>query len=514
MNEKKRLEEVNKIILEIASGNFNNRIEPSGKADEVDVLAAGVNLLGEELKANTVPKSFVEGLYSGVADMMIVLDHHKCIKSINKAVSKALYYYEKELLGHPFSLLLEEGGFKSNSIEEQLADTASPPQELIFRTKSGLNLPVSCSFSSLYSYTSEKADILVFAKDLSYLKHTESLLRKTSQQLYYHIDHSPLAAIQWNGKMEIQSWSWQAENLFGWKEEEVEGKGTTGWNFIIDEDMNKVNERMQLLAQGDELRNVFICRNLSKSGRMIWCEWYNSVIWDENGNLLAIISLVNDISHKKVTDTARKEGQEEERQRIAREIHDGIGQMLISLKFQIDHLQNIGISEYTPKLDELENLVRKTIEEARNITSDMKRTGQSELGIENPIRQLCGQIRKVYGLYVQFDCIIQQPITDPEIVHTLYRISQESLNNIVKHAQATKVIVQLIQSDKSVSLKISDDGRGFKVDTMGQYRGNGLNNIKERVIQHKGRFQVTSSKNKGSLLIVNIPLQPSPEGAD
>ncbi len=300
MNTKNRLQEFKKAILELASGNFNNRIYQSGSHDDVDALAEGINMLGEELKSNTVPKTFVEGLYRGVADMIIVLDGDKKIKAINKAVSTALFYFEEELIGKPFSLLIKKE--KPDLNFDELQKKNAMLKELHFLTKSGLQLPVACTFSTLYTEPGEKADILVYAKDISYLKHTESLLRKTRQQLFYHIEHSPLAVIQWNEKIQIESWSWQAEELFGYTENEVVGKSMEDWGFIAEEDAKKVKEGMLELAEAHILRNVFICRNLSRSGKAIWCEWYNSIIFDEDGNMIAIMSLVHDISHRRASD--------------------------------------------------------------------------------------------------------------------------------------------------------------------------------------------------------------------
>lgn len=148
--------------------------------------------------------------------------------------------------------------------------------------------------------------------DITERKRIEETLKQTYQQLTFHIENTPLATIIWDSEFRIKQWSKQAENIFGWSAAEVLGKTMYDWQFIFEDDLEQVNSAAKLLLQG----NTIQCnnRNYCQDGKVIDCEWYNSVLLDESGNLVSMLALAQDVSDRKKTEIALRDSEAKFRQ--------------------------------------------------------------------------------------------------------------------------------------------------------------------------------------------------------
>lgn len=128
-------------------------------------------------------------------------------------------------------------------------------------------------------------------------------LQKAYQQLELLVDNSPLAILEWDQKFRLQRWSKQAEKIFGWKALEVLNKHPKEWGFVYEEDAEIVDHILSQLLDGTLQRTVDENRNYTKDRKIVYCEWYNSTVFDESDHLVSILSLVLDISDRKQTET-------------------------------------------------------------------------------------------------------------------------------------------------------------------------------------------------------------------
>ena len=147
--------------------------------------------------------------------------------------------------------------------------------------------------------------------DITELKKTQSELRENEQRLNYHFENSPLAVVEWDKNFFVTQWSIEAERIFGWKKEEALGKRVDLLNIIFEEDIPIVNDTIKRLTSGHENIVVSTNRNVSKTGSVIDCTWYNSVLLDENGQMASVMSLVQDITEIKRAENALKQLNEE-----------------------------------------------------------------------------------------------------------------------------------------------------------------------------------------------------------
>ncbi|MDY7024342.1 MAG: PAS domain S-box protein, partial [Cyanobacteriota bacterium] len=142
------------------------------------------------------------------------------------------------------------------------------------------------------------------------LERINTALERTHQQLNFHIENSPLAVIEWDHKFRVQRWSKQAERIFGWCAEEVKGLDPNQWNFVVPEDREVVDKTMTLLLNQTQPRNLCHNRNYTKDHSVLHCNWYNSVLFDEFGKLISILSFAEDVTDEVEAQNALQESEQ------------------------------------------------------------------------------------------------------------------------------------------------------------------------------------------------------------
>ncbi len=213
---------------------------------------------------------------------------------------------------------------------------------------------------------------------------------------------------------------------------------------------------------------------------------------------------------------ARVNAQEEERRRIAREIHDSLGQMLTAIKFNVEILEDAASlqgDEDRRRTADIKGLLDTAMNEAREISYNLMPSVLVDFGLAPALRLLCDQFSKRNNLAVNVHVQGVSERLDPGIEVGLYRIAQEALNNVAKHAAASEVNVQLIGDSRSLRLVIDDDGKGFHAQGFDQRiargHGMGLVSMRQRAASFSGMFTLDSSPGRGTEIIVEVPLKES-----
>jgi|GEM_PF-1460351 len=199
--------------------------------------------------------------------------------------------------------------------------------------------------------------------------------------------------------------------------------------------------------------------------------------------------------------TALIDGQEKERSRISREIHDGMGQRLLAVKLKLENLKNI---IHHSEIEETFNMVQQSISDAKNISNDLAPVEMQEFGIESALKNLSHSFEKNTGIKVDYVSYGMNMDLNINTKTYLYRIVQEAFSNIIKHSKATMVNLQLLGNNEQLTLVIQDNGVGFEYNQDARKRGNGLNNIIERVNILKAEFEIASIKKQGTTITIKI----------
>lgn len=202
------------------------------------------------------------------------------------------------------------------------------------------------------------------------------------------------------------------------------------------------------------------------------------------------------------------DGQEKERQRLSRELHDSLGQLLIGLKLKYENLLNeYHIIKNDNEAEELGNLFNLTIDEARRISNNLMPAGLSEFGLTAAIRNLCATFSETSNIVIQFNSFGNAEKVNQKLQIYIFRIVQEGITNIVKHANANKVTINVTFQVDKIKLEIIDNGKGFDITNSVHLNSHGLSNIKDRVALFKGKLKIKSEKNKGTTINIEFPLK-------
>lgn len=200
--------------------------------------------------------------------------------------------------------------------------------------------------------------------------------------------------------------------------------------------------------------------------------------------------------------------QEQERQRISREMHDDLGQALTTHMLALRNLQSDLTLPTEAMAERLQVLYEQAFEifgKVRNLAHNLRPPVLDALGLKVAMQTYCTEFSRRTRLPVIFEVDEDLPIL-PDIYNvTLYRVLQEALTNIVKHAQASQVWVDLTVEDKTVTLTVQDNGHGF-VEGNTQSDGIGLTGLRERMLLAGGRFNISSSPVRGTIVLAQFPL--------
>lgn len=199
------------------------------------------------------------------------------------------------------------------------------------------------------------------------------------------------------------------------------------------------------------------------------------------------------------------DGQDQERQRLSRELHDGIGQSLIAIKLQLEHAEEMGHSQMRASIDVSKGMIDQTIDEVRRVTNALLPAALNEFGLITALRARCEEMATHAGLKVHFENSGSIDRLDNKSKTYLYRIAQEAITNTIKHARATELSISISRQDADVLMVVADNGKGFIFDPVSFAHRNGLQNIRERVSLLDGTFDLLSSPGEGTTLKISIP---------
>ncbi|HRB69524.1 MAG TPA: sensor histidine kinase, partial [Chitinophagales bacterium] len=202
-------------------------------------------------------------------------------------------------------------------------------------------------------------------------------------------------------------------------------------------------------------------------------------------------------------------GQENERSRIAKDLHDGLGGLLSSVKYSLNDMkENVILSadnaaSFTRSIDMLDS----GIQELRRIAHNMMPESLVKFGLDAALNDYCNAITKTNVLHIQYSSLQMETYSsDINVSITIYRIIQELINNTIKHAKASEVIVQLSKDENFLHITVEDNGIGFNSGDLNNFKGAGWTNIQNRINYLKGRLDLDSNINEGTSVNIEIPL--------
>jgi signal transduction histidine kinase len=225
-------------------------------------------------------------------------------------------------------------------------------------------------------------------------------------------------------------------------------------------------------------------------------------------SLTARAAMAVDLSERVSRDAVRRvvEAQELERARLARELHDETGQALTSILLGLKSLEErVDTEQGRRAATELRELVVSTLQDVRRLAVELRPSALDDFGLVPALERLRDTVREQSGIDVDIQSRLKVDRLPEELETALYRIVQEALTNVIKHAGATRVTIMLVQKGNAVSLIVQDDGAGFDPQDVRE-GGLGLTGMRERVSLLGGRLSVESTEGAGTMLSAEVPV--------
>jgi PAS domain S-box-containing protein len=256
-------------------------------------------------------------------------------------------------------------------------------------------------------------------------------------------------------------------------------------------------------------------RVVRPDGSVIWLERTSRAHFDEHGKMLRIVGMAVDITERKGTEEALStmsrrliEAQEQERTRIARELHDDLGQRLALLANELEQLQQdpSALPEVSGRMAELKNQAIELAMDIQTLSHELHSSRLEYLGIPAAMRGFCQELGKQQKVEIDFKSHDLPRFLSREISLCLFRVLQEALHNSVKHSGVRHFEVALWGASDAIHLRVSDSGAGFDSKAAKQSTGLGLISMEERLKLLKGTFAIQSQPMRGTTIHACVPL--------
>jgi PAS domain S-box-containing protein len=199
------------------------------------------------------------------------------------------------------------------------------------------------------------------------------------------------------------------------------------------------------------------------------------------------------------------DGQEQERQRLSRELHDGLGQTLVAIKLRLESIPVDKLGDQQKTVEMVKQMFNQTIEETRRISNNLMPAALTQFSLAVVLRNLCNEVEANSGITVSLVVGVLPDSLDMLTKTYAYRIVQEALTNIVKHSNAKRAVVSVFSDIHKLFLHIEDNGAGFNKGKISDI-GNGLYNMKERASLLHGKFEIITTPGKGTMVKVEFPI--------
>jgi PAS domain S-box-containing protein len=493
------------------------------------VIATGIDRTEQRHAQKALKKEqrFIANVLDTAGALVIILNPQWRILHMNRVCEHTVRQSLQSMRGQPFWDLLVISGEDDQGARQVLESYKAGRLPDTFESgildKSHRLCWIQWNTTTSYKKSGAVAYFIVTGIDITGRKHTERLLQQNEGQLQAILDHSPVSIWLKDLDGRYLKVNRQFEMNVGLSEKEILGK--TDRQIFPAERAAQFHQIDQTLLQ---TRQAYEFEDVSSRSDGIHTEIvFKFLVTTPQGKPYALCGIARDITQRKQAETILQEAsqrleiqklelrslasqllmaQEEERRRISRDLHDDVNQRLalLSLKLQTAQKGLPDIHPVTPMLQELYENVADLSDDIRHLAYQYHPSILDDLGLGTALRSLCEDFAKWEGVSVTWELTDGARNFSQAVATCLYRVAQESLRNVSRHAQASAVHLVLREDGQGISLSIRDNGQGFEVDGL-LSRGLGLVSMRERACLVGGTLCVDSQPGQGTIVKVSIP---------
>lgn len=445
----------------------------------------------------------------------------------NPAAARMLGWEVAELLGKPAHLTMhhtrQDGtpypkeecpiyATLRDGVTRQVADE-------VFWRRDGTSFPLEYQTAPMRNDRNEIVAVVVTFRDITERKQAEVALRESEERYRELFENAKDAIYVHDLSGRYTSVNRAAEQLSGFTREEILEKHFS--NFVAPSDLKHVRTNFcKKLDEEDE--TIYEVDVVTRTGQRVPVEISSRLIY-ENGVAVGVQGVARDITDRRRAQEALRiysqrliQAQEAEREKIARELHDEIGQVLTAVRINLQSMQrSSGLDEGVPRLDESIAIVDEALVRVRDLSIELRPSLLDDLGLTAALRWYVDHYAQRTGIIAELLNSSKEDGRLPRELETAcFRIAQEALTNVARHARAVSVSVQLQRSRERMLLTIIDDGVGFDIDNLRRSApaaaALGLWGMEERALAVGGYIEIDSGAGRGTRVCATFPLKRKP----
>jgi PAS domain S-box-containing protein len=432
---------------------------------------------------------------------------------VNEKACRDLGYSREELLS--LTVFDIDPGFDESvrtALNEKFRESGYVIFESDHRRKDGSTYPVEVNLKNVRL---DRHYCVGVVRDISERRRAQEALRESEERLRLAAAAGQMFAYTWDAATDVVVRSGEAGRILG-IDAATAMTGTQVFEKVHPDD----RERLRAAVAGlkpDRSQLQISYRMIRPDGTVIWVERTSRATFDNNGKLLKITGMVADITRRKLGEEALSgmsrrliEAQEAERARIARDLHDDIGQRLALLAMTVDQLRQLtpaSSGEVRSCVDALQKQTLEISTDVQALSHELHSSTLLHLGIVAAMKRFCLELSRQEKAEIAFTNADIPPTVPSETSLCLFRVLQEALHNAVKHSQVRHFDVDLRAIADAVHLSIRDTGMGFDPEAALRGRGLGLTSMKERLKLVGGDLIVDSELKRGTTILARVPLR-------
>ena len=455
-------------------------------------------------------------IFKNIQDVYYEVTLDGIIIEASPSIEDVSLYKREEIIGKSLSDIYVDPQNRDEFLKELLKNRKVTGYEIILQDKDGSQSYCSITAKLVSDKHGEPVKVIGSLHNINERKRMEESLREREKTLKAILAASPVGICLVRNR--IIDWTNQAMyRIWGYKEGSLLGKNTQVLYPDLEE-YDRVGRQFYSEIEQEGIGQVET-RWVTRDGTKIHCYLQGCPLDPSDISKGVIVGAMDITGRKQAEDLVHNlsqllmKAQESERHRISRDLHDHVAQELSAVKIGFETLfdpQPAIAPEIRQRVSELTRTLQESIKAVRDVSYDLRPPALDEMGLVETLVQYCNDFSENNGIKVDFHCAGMKNLTldfDTEI--NLYRLTQESLTNIKKHADADQVIIRLVAAFPNIILRIEDNGKGFDVQkrlaTLSEEKRMGIRSMEQRTKLLQGEMEIQSKPMQGTKISIMLP---------